>query len=142
MRGTGSLNGYIRVCKRPDDAELAFLYQNCLFTVYPSYYEGWGLPIGESLWFRKLVVTSETSSMPEVGGSLVDYVNPYSIQSVLNGVKRALDPDYVRERTAAIKPSALRTWKDVSEDLWDQVQAFSPVANRSTTTHAKISSTA
>jgi len=56
--------------ENPSDEELAYLYKNSLFTVFPSYYEGWGLPIGESLWFGKPVVASNTSSMREVGGML------------------------------------------------------------------------
>ena len=46
------------------DDGLGWLYQNCLFTVYPSMYEGWGLPIGESLSFGKYCIASKSSSMP------------------------------------------------------------------------------
>lgn len=59
-----------------DDVTLRSLYQECLFTIYPSLYEGWGLPISESLDFGKSVIASNTSSMPEAGGEFVAYVNP------------------------------------------------------------------
>ncbi len=59
---TGNLGGMVAVAETPTDAELAFLYRHCLFTVFPSLYEGWGLPIGESLWFGKLCIASKTSS--------------------------------------------------------------------------------
>ncbi len=81
LRGTGNLDGYIRIVDRPDDAELAYLYEHCLFSVSASYYEGWGLPIGEGLWFGRPVVASNVSAMPEVGGSLVEYVDPYDPKS-------------------------------------------------------------
>lgn len=59
-----------------NDSTLRNLYQDCLFTIYPSQYEGWGLPISESLDFGKAVISSNTSSMPEAGGEFVAYVDP------------------------------------------------------------------
>lgn len=58
------------------DAELAWLYKNCRFSIFPSFYEGWGLPVAEALFYGKLCLSSNTSSMPEIGGELVDYVSP------------------------------------------------------------------
>lgn len=119
LRSTGNLNGHVRICERPLDFELAFLYQQCLFTVFPSYYEGWGLPIGESLWFKKFVITSSNSSMPEVGQDMVDYVDPYSFNSVYNGLKKViLDNEYLKKRTQQIDFKRLRTWEIVAGDLW------------------------
>lgn len=59
------------------DAELAWLYQNCKFSVYPSFYEGWGLPVAESLNYGKLCLASKTSSIPEIAGDLIDYFSPF-----------------------------------------------------------------
>lgn len=59
-----------------NDVTLRALYQECLFTIYPSLYEGWGLPISESLDFGKSVIASNTSSMPEAGGEFVAYLEP------------------------------------------------------------------
>lgn len=58
-----------RVTIRQDisDDELDRLYQGCRFSLYPSTYEGWGLPVGESLSKRRLVIASDASSIPEVG---------------------------------------------------------------------------
>ncbi|MBV1835073.1 glycosyltransferase family 4 protein [Novacetimonas pomaceti] len=52
------------------DQELAALYSSCLFTIYPSYYEGWGLPITEALGYGKVCVTADNSSLPEAGQGL------------------------------------------------------------------------
>jgi glycosyltransferase involved in cell wall biosynthesis len=49
------------------DSDLASLYSNALFTVYPSRKEGWGLPISESLDFGKVPVIANVSSLPEAG---------------------------------------------------------------------------
>jgi glycosyltransferase involved in cell wall biosynthesis len=66
-----------------DDDELGWLYQNCLFSVYPSWYEGWGLPIAESAKFGKFCLASNTSSMPEIAGELFDYFDPTDSQELL-----------------------------------------------------------
>jgi glycosyltransferase involved in cell wall biosynthesis len=50
------------------DEELRWLYSNCLFTLYPSLYEGWGMPITESLLYGKRVVVSDSISLYEAGG--------------------------------------------------------------------------
>jgi glycosyltransferase involved in cell wall biosynthesis len=63
---------------RVNDDELALLYRRCLFTVYPSLYEGWGLPVAESLRAGKFCIASSTSSVPEVGGDLIDYCDPWN----------------------------------------------------------------
>jgi glycosyltransferase involved in cell wall biosynthesis len=119
LKGTGSLYGFIRVVERPNDAELAFLYRKCLFSVFPSYKEGWGLPVGESLWLGRPVVCSNTSSMPEVGGALADYIDPTSWESIERALLRMItDADYRERRTAEIAEAPLRTWSDVADALW------------------------
>ena len=124
LKDTSCLNGHIQLCERPSDTELSYLYSNCQFSVYPSYYEGWGLPIGESLWSGKFVVTSCTSSMPEVGGSLVDYVDPHSLDALITTIRGLIvNKDYLANRTAAISRELLRSWKDVSNDLWWTVES-------------------
>ncbi len=67
-----------RVIVRNDitDGELAWLYRHCLFTLFPSFYEGWGLPVGESLSFGKLCIASDTSAMPEAGRGLCLHLSP------------------------------------------------------------------
>jgi glycosyltransferase involved in cell wall biosynthesis len=70
------------------DSEIAWLFQNCLFTIYPSLYEGWGLPIAESLFYGKFCLSSNASSMPEIGGSLVEYFSPNDPVSMMELVKK------------------------------------------------------
>ena len=50
--------------------------------VYPSKYEGFGIPILEALKSRTPVITSNTSSLPEVGGNATMYINPDSIEDL------------------------------------------------------------
>ena len=60
------------------DAELLRLYAECEVFLYPSLYEGWGLPIAEALQLGRPVLASDVGSIPEVGGDLVRYVDPWS----------------------------------------------------------------
>jgi glycosyltransferase involved in cell wall biosynthesis len=63
-----------------NDSELVKLYETALFCVFPSLYEGWGLPVGEALSMGKAVICSDRGSLPEVGGDLVRYLDPWNSQ--------------------------------------------------------------
>lgn len=64
------------ILHRTSDAELTWLYRNCAYTLYPSYVEGWGLPVSESLAYGKLCLASNTSSLPEAGAGLALHFGP------------------------------------------------------------------
>ncbi len=64
------------------DATLAELYRRCAVFCYPSLGEGFGLPVLEAMAAGAAVLTSNTSSLPEVGGDAVAYVDPYDIESI------------------------------------------------------------
>lgn len=125
IRGTGSLSGYIRIVDRPSDAELEHLYGRCLFSVFASYKEGWGLPVGEGLWLGRPVVCSGTSSMPEVGGALADYFDPTCWESIEAALlKMITDAAYRERRAAEIAAAPLRAWSDVADELWRELAAI------------------
>jgi glycosyltransferase involved in cell wall biosynthesis len=73
---SGHLGGKIEHRPGLSDEELDEAYRSCLFTVFPSFCEGWGLPIAESLAHGKFCVASNRTSIPEVGGDLIDYFDP------------------------------------------------------------------
>jgi glycosyltransferase involved in cell wall biosynthesis len=70
----------IEIVDSPTDRELAYLYQRCLFTVFPSLCEGWGLPVGEAAWFGKYCICSNATSLPEVCRPLNDYFDPTDLE--------------------------------------------------------------
>jgi glycosyltransferase involved in cell wall biosynthesis len=108
----------VRIVESPSDQDLAFLYQRCLFTAYPSLYEGWGLPVGEAAWFGKYVISSNATSLPEVCGELIDYFDPTSLDALCTCLARAItDPAYVRAKEEAISRSPMRLWSDVATDI-------------------------
>jgi glycosyltransferase involved in cell wall biosynthesis len=80
---TDWLGGKVIVIEAPDDAELAALYRGCMFTVFPSLYEGWGLPVTESMAFGKPCVVANTTSLPEAGGDLARYFDPENLRDAL-----------------------------------------------------------
>lgn len=71
------LRNKITILSDITDSELDWLYKNCKFTLYPSFYEGWGLPVAESLQYGKPCIASNSSSIPEVAGVLLDYHSPF-----------------------------------------------------------------
>lgn len=71
-------------------SDLAALYSGAECLIYPSLYEGFGLPILEAFASGCPVVTSNLSSMPEVAGDAAILVDPYDVSSITDGVKKAL----------------------------------------------------
>lgn len=65
---------------------------------YVSYFEGFGLPVLEGLSKGKAVITSNISSMPEVGGDAVCYADPYSVEEIADAIRRLAEDDLYRER--------------------------------------------
>ena len=87
-----------------NDTELYMLYQKALFCVYPSFYEGWGLPIGEALALGKGVLASDVASIPEIGGELVHYLDPYNAREWANAIEKyAQDHKLVVEKEQQVQ---------------------------------------
>lgn len=82
---------YIRILNYVKDSDLAYLYKNAYFTVLPSLYEGWGLPVAESLAFGKFCLASNAASIPEVGGDLVEYLDPWDVPAWTERIKWYID---------------------------------------------------
>ena len=80
------IKGRVVISHTIDDDQKAWLFKHCLFTVYPSFCEGWGLPVVESLHNGKVCITSNTSSLPEAGGKYADYVSPYDAGEMLEHI--------------------------------------------------------
>ncbi|MBC7285050.1 glycosyltransferase [Hoeflea sp.] len=101
------------------DDDLNVLYRNCVFTLYPSLAEGWGLPVTESLSWSKPVLASSLEVICEAGGDLIDYADPRSLESFIEVAELLLfDPGYRASREARIASNYVRrTWSDVARDI-------------------------
>jgi glycosyltransferase involved in cell wall biosynthesis len=87
------------------DADLPALYRNATAFAYPSLYEGFGLPVLEAMIAGVPVLTSDASSMPEVGGDAALYVAPRDVASIRDGLARLLSDDALRAGLAAAGPA-------------------------------------
>lgn len=111
-----------------NDAELRLLYENSAFFVYPSLYEGWGLPVAEALAFGKVVIASDRGSIPEVGGDLVQYVDPWSAEAWAQAILALVEnTDELRRREKNIRdnyqPTEWRKTAEVVKGMIDQLSA-------------------
>ena len=101
----------IRFLGRVPDSDLPALYSACRLFVFPSLYEGFGLPVVEALACGAAVACSNTSSLPEVGGEAAAYFNPLDRDAMRRTLEQALqmEPDPERSRTQAGKFSWAHT---------------------------------
>ncbi|MCL5409763.1 MAG: glycosyltransferase family 4 protein [Patescibacteria group bacterium] len=83
------------------DGDLAGLYKYALCLVYPSLYEGFGIPVLEAMSFGTPVITSKTSSLPEVGGNAVLYIDPLDIKDLQNKIYSVLLQKQLRKDLSA-----------------------------------------
>jgi glycosyltransferase involved in cell wall biosynthesis len=70
------------------EADLMAAYPGCLAFVYPSFCEGFGLPLLEAMKHGCVCLASRTGASPEIGGDQCLYVNPYSVSDIAQGLER------------------------------------------------------
>jgi len=76
--------------------DLPALYKNASMFVYPSFYEGFGLPVLEAMNQGTPVITSKISSLPEVGSDAVLYCNPESVDDIAMVMRNLLNNDHLK----------------------------------------------
>jgi glycosyltransferase involved in cell wall biosynthesis len=115
----GAAADRIRFLKDLSAAELARLYACCRFTVYPSFYEGWGLPVGEAACFGKVTAASNAASIPEVVGDLAVYFDPHDLDAMAAVLRRLVtDRAYLAGLESRLKATFHpRSWADCAKRL-------------------------
>jgi glycosyltransferase involved in cell wall biosynthesis len=81
---------HVRRLGHVSDEELRALYRGAALFAYPSLYEGFGLPVLEAMAAGAPVLTSNLSSLPEVGGDAAFYCDPRDVSSIREGLARGL----------------------------------------------------
>lgn len=95
------------------DAELASAYRRCLAFVYPSFCEGFGLPLLEAMAHGCVCLSTVTGASPEVAGDAALYVNPYDPAEIAGGLRQVADLDAAGRqdlRRRARERAATFTW--------------------------------
>ncbi len=100
-----------------DERDKPFLLGGAYVFVYPSLYEGFGLPVLEALACGIPTVTSNTSSIPDVAGDAALLVDPTSEESLTNAIERLISDSALREtlRAASTIQAAKFTWKRTAD---------------------------
>lgn len=127
------INDKVIILSEISDEALKSLYHNCLFTVYPSLYEGWGLPVTESLAFGKVCLCSDRSSLPEAGKNHVVYFNIDDINDGFLKVERLVDEhSYRNSLEEKIRNDYIPvSWSESAESLIKVVNKFLNVRSSS-----------
>lgn len=107
-----------------DDQRLKQHYANCSALLYPSVYEGFGLPVLDALASGAPVVCARASSLPEVGGDVVSYFDPQSESSFCLALQRAMSEGRDDKHVCARKAQALGfSWGRTAEAFIDACRA-------------------
>lgn len=102
------MTGYV------DDEDIASLYSGAELFIFPSLYEGFGLPILEAMACGVPVISADNSSLPETGGDAARYVGAEDIEGLTEAIKEVLrNPDLRRSMSdKGIKQAARYGWED------------------------------
>jgi glycosyltransferase involved in cell wall biosynthesis len=100
--------------------ELPYLYQGAFSLVFPSLYEGFGMPPVEAMSWGCPVITSDRSSLPEVCGEAALYFNPYDVNDLQNNMEKLLNDDILRTKLihAGIAKAKQFSLESFSGKLW------------------------
>ena len=115
MIDTGKL---MRLGFVPED-DMPALYKLATLLAYPSFFEGFGMPIAEAMAAGAPVLTSDRAAMPETTAGVAQFVNPDSVDSIEAGLNRMLqDPDYRDSlRARGREVAAAYTWQSSATAL-------------------------
>lgn len=115
----------VKMISGVSDPDLANLYRACRFTLYPSTYEGWGLPVTESLCYGKAALLSDSSSLPEAGGGHAVYFPVGNQAAFVRELERLVFDDAwraeVEGKARAFQP---RPWRTLGLEIADQIRAW------------------
>jgi len=112
--------GYIPHHKMP------LMYNAAILFLYPSLRESFGLPILEAMACGVPVITSNTSSMPEIAGNAAQFVDPFNYKELANAITMLLNNDTLRNkmRQAGLVRAQAFTWKASAEKLLNIYQQY------------------
>ncbi len=121
-----ALDGHVIQTDFISESQKAALYRGAVALVFPSYYEGFGLPVIEAQSLGIPVVTSNISSLPEISGNGALHVDPYNIEDIAGGMERMLDSSLRKELIEKGYENIKRfSWEASARKLLDIFKALS-----------------
>jgi glycosyltransferase involved in cell wall biosynthesis len=103
-----------------NDAQLRALYENAACFVFPSFYEGFGLPPLEAMSLGCPVVVSQAASLPEVCGDLAYYCDPNDPKDIAKQIEAALTESV--NKLDLISHARLFQWRNCAKQTWEIIQ--------------------
>jgi glycosyltransferase involved in cell wall biosynthesis len=99
------------------DEDLPYLYKNSSLFIFPSLYEGFGIPILEAMYYKVPVICSNVSSMPEVLGNCGLSFNPYNVNDIADKMKKILFDSKLRHKfiKRGLERIKLFDWKKIAQ---------------------------
>jgi alpha-1,3-rhamnosyl/mannosyltransferase len=118
---SGKYGGGIQWLKYVPDQDIVHLLKNSIALVFPSLAEGFGLPVLEAFAAQVPVITSNTTSLPEVAGDAALMVHPLSVEEISNAMYRILDDEQLSSMLKAkgLKRARQFTWASTAEMTLD-----------------------
>ncbi len=109
---------------RVDDPQLKALYSNARAFVFPSLYEGFGIPPLEAMACKCPVIASNTTSIPEVCGNAVGYFDPTSLLSIQKALRKVITDSEWRAslRKSGTERAKMYRWNEASVKLLSHIQ--------------------
>lgn len=121
MKMVNSLNEKVRYLGYLSDRELAYIYNLATIFIYPSLYEGFGIPPLEAMACGTPVITSSVSSIPEVCGEAVLYVNPQDESDLKQKIELLITQEDLRESLIqkGLNHCQKFTWENSAQKHWE-----------------------
>jgi glycosyltransferase involved in cell wall biosynthesis len=130
LSASDELGRQVAILSNVSDSVLSKLYETCICTIYPSLYEGWGLPVTESLCFGKVPLVSQIASLSEAGGAFAEYFAVDSERAFLDAVERIVfDSGNRMQREHKIQAEFRpRGWHAIGAEIVGHLKAWSEKA--------------
>lgn len=99
------------------DEELAWLYANTKFSLFASFYEGWGMPLAESLFHGAPVISARSTSLVEIGDGIIDRFTQASTDECLAAIQTMLDEKYLADKKRKVATYTPALWEDAYDTI-------------------------